>query len=574
VFYFAWVDPDAPDYAGFGPDLHRVDEDIFAFSLDQGEGEAATLSLTVRASVEGLLAPGRMVWAWFAWDDGSTVHPLFFGRVSGSPDQVEADFARIVLYARPSDLAAAKESAAAPLRVLPYFDPVFLSAEARSDPDAVLEGRSAVWHVDRVSHAITASDVLEGEAGVVAVSALAGSVDLRIVAAPVAAVRIDCEMTWKQSAAGSLDISGPIREAFAAAGSPRAGFPASYTGEGLANDWPREGDRIGGGWSVGRVEIARADGVTLPQSYMRVLTDSGLAIRFPLWELAVSMEAAFSVERPRSERVSLLVSAGLQPMMIDGVGEPEVLSLSTSAVGEAIDGAYPIGNLARRSYVQTDRGRASLLALVARARARLRSRARAIEVTAEIPFAEGVGLTLRHNATIASRHVPGGVATGKVAGLSLSMREGRLSASLRIGCSVGDGAAYAGAAVSSSYVGGGYVAEGYIAASAGSYDLASADAGLPAYGDVVLDDDGVDLESPTVAAMVQSVAVTNGPADQIALQRMDLADGNAAAEALRGLATSVVLQMQPLDGRSFATLFDLGAVSIALPSTIDLQAEV
>ena len=307
---------------------------------------------------------------------------------------------------------------------------------------------------------------------------------------------------------------------------------------------------------------------------MQVLVDSGIDVRFPLWELAVSMSVDFAVERPRSERVVLLVSAGLQPMMIDGVGEPEVLSISTSAVGEAIDGAYPIGSLARRSYVQTDRGRATLLALVARARARLRSRARAIEVSAEVPFAEAVALTLRHNATISARQLPGGTATGKVAGLSLAMSGGRLSASLRIGCSVGDGVAYAGAAIVSGYVGAGYVAAGYLAASAGSYDLDTADAGLPAYGEVLIDDDGVDFDDPTVESMVEGVTVINGPTVQRSVQGMTFADGGETIAALRGLSTSVVLQMRPLEGRSFATTFDLGAVSIALPSTINLQAGV
>ena len=49
--------------------------------------------------------------------------------------------------------------------MLPYYDPVFVAKDKWDDPDAVLEARSELWHIDRVTGALTTSDLLVGEDG-------------------------------------------------------------------------------------------------------------------------------------------------------------------------------------------------------------------------------------------------------------------------------------------------------------------------------------------------------------------------------------------------------------------------
>jgi hypothetical protein len=61
----------------------------------------------------------------------------------------------------------ARAALADALRVLPHYDPIFIDEARREDPDVVLEARTALWHVDRVTHGVTISDILTGEDGVV-----------------------------------------------------------------------------------------------------------------------------------------------------------------------------------------------------------------------------------------------------------------------------------------------------------------------------------------------------------------------------------------------------------------------
>ena len=69
--------------------------------------------------------------------------------------------------ARPIDVVAQKEALAETLKVLPYYDEVVIDKARRSDPDVVLEGYSAIWHYDRETHAVTVSDEITGEDGLV-----------------------------------------------------------------------------------------------------------------------------------------------------------------------------------------------------------------------------------------------------------------------------------------------------------------------------------------------------------------------------------------------------------------------
>ncbi len=56
------------------------------------------------------------------------------------------------------------------LRVRPWWDPVWILEERMDDPDTVLEARTQLWHIDRVTHAVTVSDIISGEDGTLAIS--------------------------------------------------------------------------------------------------------------------------------------------------------------------------------------------------------------------------------------------------------------------------------------------------------------------------------------------------------------------------------------------------------------------
>lgn len=237
-FFFAWVNE--TDNA-FGPAFERVDEHIFSLDIKHEEGQVPTLDITIRNPRVGLLAPGRKVWAWLAYQppSGSGVIPLFFGVLVGVPTNLFAELVTLQFIARAPDYIRRKQAAAEPLKVRPYWDPVFIDETRRDDPDAILEGWSALYHVDRVSLAVTASDILVGEDGVVTFSgddAFYDSVSLSLGQAPLTNIQVQASVNWTQRTFGT--VPGPSVNI------------ESYTGETFLSGWPKAGTELGSGWRV------------------------------------------------------------------------------------------------------------------------------------------------------------------------------------------------------------------------------------------------------------------------------------------------------------------------------------
>jgi hypothetical protein len=197
TFYFAWV---SSAETGFTGGHMREDELIFSFELKHEEGQFAELELEIANPHIGLLSRGAL-WAWFSWSDGSGVYPLFFGRLVGIPDDLFADVIKIRMIARPLNYAAQRQAVAAGLKVLPFYDPVFIDEGKLDDPDTVLEGYSALWHCDRLTHGVSVSDIINGEDGTVSFAsseAFYDSVKMKISGAPLLVCEITAEVQWTQ----------------------------------------------------------------------------------------------------------------------------------------------------------------------------------------------------------------------------------------------------------------------------------------------------------------------------------------------------------------------------------------
>jgi hypothetical protein len=194
-FYFAWVDPTETT---FGIAHHREDEKVVEMHVEHAEGDFAVMTIVIKNPRIGLLAPARKTWAWLA--QGTT--PLFFGRLVGIPDSIDKEGVTLQFIARPRDYAALKEALAATMRALPRFDPVFLTPEAQIDPDSVLEARPQQWHIDRVTHAVTASHILNGEDGLEEFfedEVPYDSVQIGINSVPARTLLVSGDVSWKQA---------------------------------------------------------------------------------------------------------------------------------------------------------------------------------------------------------------------------------------------------------------------------------------------------------------------------------------------------------------------------------------
>ena len=197
-FYFAWVNSYE---TGFNGSHIREDELIFSFELKHEEGQFAELELEVGNPHVGLLAAGRKLWAWFSWWDGAVGRPLFFGRLVGIPDDLFEDIIKIKLVARPLNYAAQRQALADSLKVLPYYDPVFIDTSKLDDPDVVLEGYSALYHCDRLTHQVTISDIINGEDGYAVFGsgdAFYEGVSVKIAGAPLLVCEVNAEVSWTQ----------------------------------------------------------------------------------------------------------------------------------------------------------------------------------------------------------------------------------------------------------------------------------------------------------------------------------------------------------------------------------------
>lgn len=401
-WYWAWVDPTDTTFSSA---FYRYDEQVLSFTRDHQEGAKPELSVVIKNPGIGLLSPTRKQWAWLSWNNNGTVTPLFFGQLVGIPDNLFQKMLTLKLIARSLTYIADKQLAAEPLKVSPYYDEVFIDLTKRDDPDTVLEGYSALYHVDPVTLQTTVSDVLIGEDGTAVFQqsdAFFDSVQMKIGSQPLTAVAVDATVTWTQESIGYVDFGQNVFY--------------SYSGDGFISDWPKPGAGLGAGWScftslatdtwgVSKVMTASysysfqnqnkhpQDGDTMSVStsvtqpifnnpgvsdfsvatgypnlapyqsgVIRSLITIGLQDPFaidpdtqqpapvnipasafvttnyvPMWQINASLVMRYDAKRPRSERLTFLLQAETQPVLVNPtVAQDSELIKKTGDVGAPI----------------------------------------------------------------------------------------------------------------------------------------------------------------------------------------------------------------------------------------------
>lgn len=383
-FCFAWVDQTATT---FGVEHQVEDEKIFSFNLSHAEAGKPTLEIEILNPYAGLLGPGRKQWAWFSQYDGATYQPRFFGRLMGIPNSLFGEVITLVLVADPPDYLDRKQAVAETLKIRPFYDPVFLDAAHRDDADAILEGWCADYHVDRVTHAVTVSDRLIGEDGLVTFAGddvFYDSVTLSLDQPPLAQVEVDATIGWTQQASGLIDLGAKV--------------VSSFSGDGLIGDWPKPLQSLQGGWSVAAASAVDLRGVdsaltanwsyqwqnaekfhaigdtmsvSISQSLPQIDTDAAVSriltsrnvigildpyqtdengnpaplnipaqinettAYVPLWQVSTSLTLRYDAARSRQERVRFTLTAGLQDVLTapDAATAREIVTLNAADVG-------------------------------------------------------------------------------------------------------------------------------------------------------------------------------------------------------------------------------------------------
>lgn len=594
----------------------RRDLNVFAYEILHTEGSFPTARVDIRnPSPEGLLASSRLHWCWISEDDGGgNATPLFFGRLIGIPQDLQNDVVRLEFIGRPSDWDEQRAALAAELKTDPlYYDPAFVPEEQRDDPDTALEARSARWHIDRVTHEVTISDVVNGEDGTLNLQGdfFRDSLSLSYGQVPARRVEVIADVYWQQQAAGSVNLTQELLDEAATKGSLRDGHIETYTGEGLALDWPKEGDSIGGGWTVGISHVLRGEGIWIPQEEIEVsgygtfpLLNGGTAnlwfeVGFPLWSFRPVFNVKYEVDRSFQERLRFTLNADVQPLLTEP-GDDEVVrvAMASHELNELIDPAddtggqdqAPIRDVRRRAYFPTDRGRQSLEYLIAVARATLLARSRAVQISFDTLYETVAILSCRMNVRIESQRLPGGEATGKVIGYSLTYDadSGTRIGTVTIGCMIGQGNVVTETLGTPNYVDEGYFNPGQGQTYTGAVVM-------PIPGEVTYDaddldiepgDDGLDFLQGLVPADIiepnteyDGVEMLYGRAEQEDIinglsegQILDWVDPKSVIAALDLAFTEIRVNLKPLDKGPYLTTYDLTVSDLMIPRGIDLEA--
>ena len=586
AWYFAWAEASE---TSFGAEHERFDEDVFSLSLSQQEGEFAALTVDLRNPRTGLLAAGRRRWAWLAWDGGDTAGtvPLFFGRLVGLPTELSGELVTLEFLARPADWTAAQAAVGETLKEAPWWDPVWLAAGREDDPAALLEARTAAWHVDPVTHAVTISDILQGEDGTLefgAADILAGTLAVSPKGAPARRVAVSATVGWDQAAAGTVDLTETLLKAAKHADSGDGDTIDTYTGLGLAADWPRRGDAIGGGWAVGKSLVRRGDRKWKAAGKKTAVLSNALLVDFPRFSFRPVFKADYDASRSRTEKLSFTLEADVQDVVTDAAtDELQPIVTASTRLEDEIDPAddtggldQPIGDPRRRSYFQTDRGHRSIEHLICLARAALLAQARCVDVSWEIEWRAGIalGLSLRKNARLADPRLPGGEALGKLTAWSIAFdgESGTGRCALTMSCAAGRGNAASPSPGTPVYVDDDYVADDYQVHAGAALSAAAGDVTWTPPDGQATPDDGVDLFALTPKSVVDSLEILGTRAEQEAVLSVVLPDVQAAVDALNKIYTQIVLSLVPLNTGPFETDYALSVGSLMVPRMIDLEA--
>jgi hypothetical protein len=629
-FYFAWADKNEPFDAGRHA---HIDEDIFKFDIDHGEGEFATLTAIIR---------NPRIWAWLSWRNGADLVPLFYGRLVGVPTDINQELVTLVFTARPADFVALKSAKAETLKVRPYYDPIWINPSSLDDPDTVLEARSALWSIDRVTHEVEISDILVGEDGIEEFQpdqVPYDSVKINLGETPLRSVLVDATINWTQSASGTLAFGLNV---------------ATYSGQSLISGWPKPGTTVGGGWTVvaasardlndvENVETANcsvnwqnqekkhATGDTMsvsisssvpimrgPYLYTDLMrkfqigvineggpdsdpinipaTQQSTGLYVPLWQVQASMTLKYDANRPRKEHARFTLTTDVQHIVtLAEDADVLAITLDSQDVGFGVAGLPPpIGTVGRRSYLPTDRGLWSLEYLIALARAHLLIRSRVIEITFACTFERAIALSCRKNARVFDDRLPGGQALGKIIDYRFGVDGGNGLAlgSMTIGCAIGYGGAVQEQPGEPSYAEPGYMARGYQAYRNVEIALPASDVRYAPPIDAPNDDGLVfplskgratvreqvhgsaEAQAGAILASFSAdIEVNNAQPRNVDEQnRIAALQSQTTSEILKGNSVWYDLELKPVSGMSFETGYDIAVSQLKVPKMIDLEA--
>ncbi len=584
VFHFAWVLSAATT---FSAGTHAVeDETVFGFEISQNEGEFATAKVQIERPSAGLLNVSRKQYAWISVTKDAVTTALFFGRVVGLPRDLSGDVVTLEFVSQFPNWESALSTLFGTLKVAPFWDPALISADDLLKPDTALEARRALYNFDRVTGAVTASDVITGDTTTAITDHLQDSLQFDITGNPAKSVRVRATVEWEQRISGTTDkVNRRIREEF-------GGPVNTLTPDSMVNAWPAPGVSVGGqsGYHVTKSSIRQIN--PLPSSmsassatYAKKIDETELAYAqavlgttgatreatIPRAWFETQLEVHYDYRQSRSETITVTIANDVQNLAFDNDGGQIDIDLR----GENV---VALGYMDPRwsSYFISPRGKTSFGYCLARAQAALAASARAVEIKIERPLWSALDVSCKNAHTITDSRLPGGAATGKVKDYTLSVdgATGTAIAKLTLAVSVGNGATYTAGGVEGDYCDDDYVGSDYQTVTGEDIIV-----GIPAIVftpyDTQLPLDPSIITKLMSKNIVQEITVTNGPGAQASLLAANQYPSNDdAAQVVEQNPTEMNVELRSLAPQDDLTHTITVAVvhPFAAPKGIDLAA--
>lgn len=619
-FYAAWVDE--TDNV-FNSSFIRNDEDVFSFEIDQVEGDFAQLTLVIKNPRIGLLAPSRNVWLWLSYYNGVVVKPLFFGRLIGVPSNIFATKVTLTFVAQPPDYVSQKRMLADAMRVSPYFDPIVVSPDSWDDPDIVLEARTELWHIDRVTGLVTTSDIVTPEDGIIELTEddhLYDGLSISLNSVPLRRVVLTCPVQFNQYATGGISLTQRILNAWPQIDSPstrhyESSMVSSYTFDGLSGDWPKPGARFGDGWTVVAGSLVDQSALVVPRQPLPLyllhklgwdpmsigdtsnLPATVIGSLFYVYDWSVKTEGVsgftityvpigwgvpelviqYTASRQYTETIVIDMEADVQALKTMP-GDDEILELNIPAnvaSDPTRDGSIPASDPRSAVFASTDRGLQLVQHLSLLARANLINRSRAIDIECRMKdFLRSFDVTLRKGLLIHDHRLPGHQAIGKIKRYNLSYSGGTPVAKVTIGSAVGYGGAVTVNDGEDAYIDDDYI-EDYFVRDGNIVALPSSDVAytVPNYKAI---DDGLDfVRGLSAENVVRSLWVTGGPKEQASAlddYSVQSADMEGFGAILQAIPTQVHADVVPIGKGPYETTVPVIVSNLIVPKQIDLEA--
>lgn len=508
-FYFAWCGPGE----AFSEAHLREDELILSFDIAHLEGQIPTLDVEVKNPHVGLLAPGRLQWAWFSYFDGAAYTPLFYGRLIALPSNLLGEVVTLKFISRPTNFMAQKQSRAESLKVSPYYDPIWINQSMLDDPDTILESYSMAWHVDRFAQSVTVSDITFGEdvtEEFMPEDSFYDSVSISFAQTTQNQVIFDGKIDWTQEEVGVVAL-------------PPTSITAANSGQ-IATDFPKAGQTLADGVTVasstvdittgdvsgGKIapkeyhfqyknyEATHRDGDVLTYNFSQTGYLSGGVVHLtgggtsgdPEHGIAAehhysadykgimnggnghpnvqaNLSVRYEMQRGRTEILKFVMVSELQSIITtpdDAPFNPIKISMQGSDVNLALAGQPPpLGYSGRSTFIPTDRGLQSMIYPMLVGRAHLMQAARAVKVSFDCTFERALTLSCRKNALLHDARLPGGQVIGKITEYHIkgSGDSGDLVGTVQLESTIGTGNQIFISEGNPTYVADGYAAVGY-----------------------------------------------------------------------------------------------------------------